>query len=187
MVSALSTVDTDDMSIKTNVTIENTINRQEIKTKGIWDTGATGSVITKSIAAKLGLVPITYNDVRGVHGVRRVPVYYVKVTLNNENISLNTFVTECDELSDNESIGMLIGMNIISMGDFAVTSKDGKIFMSFRVPSLERIDFVRDIDEYNRYLKIHELNLKRNVTDKCPCGSGKLYKNCHGQSVYSEK
>jgi hypothetical protein len=37
---------------------------------------------------------------------------------------------------------MLIGMNIITMGDFAITNHRGQTVMSFRVPSLQKIDFV---------------------------------------------
>lgn len=27
---------------------------------------------------------------------------------------------------------------------------------------------------------------KKKITDKCECGSGKNYNNCHGQSVYAK-
>jgi len=37
---------------------------------------------------------------------------------------------------------VLIGMNIINQGDFAVTNKDGKTVFSFRLPSVECLDFV---------------------------------------------
>jgi hypothetical protein len=36
---------------------------------------------------------------------------------------------------------VLIGMDIIGEGDFAVTHQDGKTTFSFRVPSLKTIDF----------------------------------------------
>ena len=77
-------------------------------------------------------------------GSKEVNVYFVNITLENKNITLNTQVTECDELSSDNSIGMLIGMNIITMGDFAVTNYDGNTTMSFRVPSLQKINFVLD-------------------------------------------
>jgi hypothetical protein len=41
----------------------------------------------------------------------------------------------------------LIGMDVIVNGDFAVTNYGGKTKMSFRVPSLADIDFVRDSNE----------------------------------------
>ncbi|MDR1024002.1 MAG: aspartyl protease family protein [Prevotellaceae bacterium] len=132
-------------SIVTPVEIENMLTGQALQTAGIWDTGATGSVITKSTAAALALLPINRARVRGVHGAKEVNVYFVKITLNNRNITLTAQVTECDELSADNSVGMLIGMNIITMGDFAVTSYLGQTTMSFRVPSLQKIDFVAEM------------------------------------------
>ena len=129
-------------NIVTPVEIKNVFDGKIVTTLGIWDTGATGSVITKSTAIALGLLPIRRITVRGVHGKRRVNVYYANITLNNKNITLNTHVTECDELSADNSVGMLIGMNIITRGDFAITNYQENTTMSFCVPSLQEIDFV---------------------------------------------
>jgi len=130
--------------IVTPVEITNVITEQKVSTNGLWDTGATGSAITKSMASALGLCSLGKRQVRGVHGIQEVNVYYVNITLNNKNITLNAKVTECDELSNDNSVGMLIGMNIITMGDFAVTNYQGNTTMSFRVPSLQNIDFVSE-------------------------------------------
>ena len=132
--------------IVTPVEITNVITGKIVSTQGLWDTGATGSSITKSMASVLGLVSFGKRQVRGVHGVKETEVYYVKITLNNKNITLKAKVTECDELSSDNSIGMLIGMNFITMGDFAITNFQGNTTMSFRVPSLQKIDFVRAPD-----------------------------------------
>ena len=129
-------------AIITAVDVKNVDNSEVIETTGIWDTGATNSVITKSISQKLGLIPISVAKVRGVHGIQEVNVYFANITLNNKNISVSTFVTECEELSEDNSVGMLIGMNIITKGDFVVTNYAGNTTMSFRVPSLQKIDFV---------------------------------------------
>lgn len=39
---------------------------------------------------------------------------------------------------------VLIGMDIIGAGDFALTSPKGKLQFTFRIPSQADIDFVRD-------------------------------------------
>jgi len=44
----------------------------------------------------------------------------------------------------------LLGMDIISQGDFAITNYNGQTWWTFRVPSNEPIDFVEEIREYNR-------------------------------------
>lgn len=171
--------------IVTDVTLKNPMTGQSLKTKGIWDTGATDSVITANTARQLGLMPISKAFVRGVHGPKEVNVYYVNITLNNDQITLNARVTECVELSADNSKGMLIGMNIISMGDFAVSNYGGSTVMSFRRPSLEHIDFVNEIREFNRLLAQYNAQ-RRHGNEKCPCGSGKLWKNCHGKSKYNQ-
>lgn len=169
--------------ITTEVELKNPFTDAAIHTNGIWDTGATHSVITKRTVVSLGLTPISKAMVTGVHGSKEVNVYYVSIILNNNQISLKTRVTECEELSPDHENGMLIGMNIINMGDFSITNYHGDTTMSFRVPSLNKIDFVEEITEYNKYLKIHEIWMKQG-NDKCPCGSKKKYKNCHGKTVY---
>ena len=140
-------------SIATPVEITNVATGQIGLTNGLWDTGATGSAITKSMASALGLVSFGKRKVRGVHGVKETDVYYVNITLNNKNITLKANVTECDELSSDNSIGLLIGMNIITMGDFAVTNYQGNTTMTFRVPSQQKIDFVSGMN-----------NAKKNAT-----------------------
>ncbi|MDR1864998.1 MAG: aspartyl protease family protein [Bacteroidales bacterium] len=128
-------------SIITSVEVENTVTGSKLQTEGIWDTGATGSVITKSAAVCLGLTPEGIVKVRGVHGVKEVNMYYVKIILDNKNIVLKTRVTECDELSSSNSTGMLIGMDVITLGDFSITNFGEQTVMSFRVPSLGKVDF----------------------------------------------
>ncbi len=45
---------------------------------------------------------------------------------------------------------VLIGMDVITKGDFAVSNWDGKTSFSFRVPSLGEIDFVKEEDRSRR-------------------------------------
>lgn len=167
-------------SIITPVKVKTINTGKELATLGIWDTGATGSVVTKSTAQALGLIPITKTIVNGVHGPKPVNVYYVNITLNNNQITLNTLVTECEVLSADKTVGMLIGMNIITLGDFSISNYEGKTVMTFRQPSLEKFDFVEDVAAYNKYLKIHMAWVSKG-NNLCPCNSGKSWNNCHGK------
>lgn len=160
--------------IVSDVEIKNPFNNKVINAQGIWDTGAQGSVVTKKAADRLGLIPIGATMIRGVHGAREVNVYRVTITLNNKSITLTTNVTECDDLSADDSIGMLIGMNVINLGDFSISNYMGNTVMSFRVPSLRRIDYVEGIKHGSPM--INDKTPGRN--DPCPCGSGKKYKHC---------
>jgi hypothetical protein len=129
-------------SIKTPVEIVNPFKGEKTTTRGLWDTGATHSAITESLAKKLELVEIQRINVSGVHGIKEVPVYYVKILLNKGDVSLSVRVSECTELSADGSVGALIGMDVITKGDFAITNFQEKTIMSFRIPSKQAIDFV---------------------------------------------
>lgn len=167
-------------SIVSPIEVGNPINHEgTLKTTAIWDTGATNSVITASYAGRLGLVPITRVPVSGVHGTKEANVYFVRVILNNRQISLTLRVTECAELSSDQSIGMLIGMDVIQLGDFAITNYNGKTVMTFRVPSRQQIDFVKASKLSQPHIA-KDLKIGRN--DRCPCGSGLKYKNCCGRN-----
>lgn len=172
-------------SIITPVTVTDIKSGNIVRTYGIWDTGATGSVVTKSTAKSLGLIPVTKTIVNGVHGPKAVNVYYVRITLNNDQISLNSMVTECEELSADETVGMLIGMNVICLGDFSITNFENKTTMTFRTPSLEEVDFVDEINAFKK-ISIQHQSCFKHGNEKCPCGSGKLWKNCHGKSKYNK-
>ena len=171
--------------IVTDVTAKNGVGTQTVTTKGLWDTGAQNSAITKKAAQTLGIIGLKKANVRGVHGTQEVNVYFIEIILNNPNITVKCLVTECDELSNDGSVDLLLGMNVISKGDFVVSNFDGKTSMTFRVPSLQDTDYVAEINEYNRILKIHEIESKKGI-ERCPCKSGKTFKNCHGKSIYSK-
>lgn len=49
-----------------------------------------------------------------------------------------------------EGCDVLIGMDIINLGDFAVTNRDDVTVLSFQMPSVNRIDFVKLLEESER-------------------------------------
>ena len=104
--------------------------------------------------------------------------------MNDGAISLNARVTECEELTDVDDTGMLIGMNIVNMGDLCITNFNGNTQLTFRTPSLETVDYVEELEEFEHRYKVHKAKM-RPGDDKCPCGSGKKFKNCHAQSKYN--
>ena len=161
----------------TTVSIQNTFTGQTLQTEAIWDTGATNSVITENCAQQLGLVCVSKTIVNSVHGSKESNVYYLNITLHNEQITINSKVTECSKLSRDDKIGILIGMDIINQGDFSISNFGGNTVMTFRIPSMQKIDFVEGIKNGQPLIKG---NLPgRN--DRCFCGSGKKYKHCHGK------
>jgi hypothetical protein len=71
-----------------------------------------------------------------------------------------SILSECDAL---------IGMDIISLGDFSITNKDRNTIMSFRIPSMASHDYVI---ESNRYNKIME----RKLNPRAPMANDKSKK-----------
>ena len=139
------------------------------KYRAIWDTGATSTVVTSKVVSDLGLKPISYTRISTPSGTMTCGQYLVDVILPQNVVAQNITVLEampsgCDAL---------IGMDIIGHGDFAVSNMNGKTAFTFRVPSVQEIDFV----SYT-YSAIKIQTPNRN--DPCPCGSGKKYKYCCG-------
>lgn len=183
VVNALSVIsDKIERQIITPVILKNVVNGVSCSTMAIWDTGATGSVVAEDKAAELQLIPTGTKRVSGISGERESNEYFLNVTLNNNQISLNINVTDCSRLSPDGSIGMLIGMDIISKGDLYITNFEGKTIMSFRIPSLLGRDFVAELSDLDRWRKIHD-NIVKHGNSKCPCGSGKQWNKCHGRSI----
>ena len=115
----------------------------------IWDTGAMASAVTEIEAQRLGLIQTGVKQISGLGGTLDKKTYLVDILLPNDILLENHPVTEIDNPKDKDgnkidSFGMLIGMDIISMGDFSITNFEGKTVMSFRVPSLHKICYVED-------------------------------------------
>lgn len=151
-----------------------------VQTEALWDTGATSTAITKKFAAQLGLKPISMVECHHAGGVTRVPVYLINLYLDS---GVAFPAIQVSELADTVGgFDILIGMDIICTGDFSITNFNGSTCMSFRHPSIAKIDYV---DEYNRLHDKLENRLKTAVHTPsnalCPCGSGKKYKRCHGR------
>lgn len=141
----------------------------------IWDTGATQTAITAKVVKECALKPSGMCTIQTAGGERKVPTYFVSVYLPNNVCLPQLRVTEA-ELAG--SIEVLIGMDVINFGDFAITNHNGKTNMSFRMPSIECIDFVKQ-QKASRKGGAKILN-KVGRNDPCPCGSGKKYKKCCG-------
>jgi hypothetical protein len=109
--------------------------------KAIWDTGATNSVITQKVADALKIKPIGAAKVNGVDGEHTSPVYLVDfifpsgVLVQSLRVTLGKLPAGADAL---------IGMDIITLGDFSITNLNSRTKMSFRMPSCAEVDYVAE-------------------------------------------
>lgn len=104
----------------------------------LWDTGASGSLISIRVAKVLGLTSIGKTGVTGYNkDIDIKDTYLVHIGLPTGDIVTNVMVMECES----DEYDAVIGMDIIGRGDLAITNKEDKTTFSFRIPSSEEIDF----------------------------------------------
>ena len=124
--------------LPTTVLVESAIELGiSMKISAIWDTGAMCSLIRPEVADKLSLKPVSKQLMSTPSGKGITNVYLINMALpNNAKIvnikALEGIPSNCD---------MLIGMDVITLGDFAVSNFDGCTMFSFRIPSMMPIDF----------------------------------------------
>jgi predicted aspartyl protease len=114
--------------------------------ESIWDTGASSCAISNRVVSALGLKPTGMTTMRGANGEALTNTYLLNLYLPNGVAFSGVRVAEV-KLVGNEDI--LIGMDVISAGDFTVSNYDGKTCMSFRIPSQERTDYVPGANAQN--------------------------------------
>lgn len=143
----------------------------------IWDTGAEMSSISETVVKTMGLVPVGRARNYTAGGEIEVNIYVINILLPCD-VHFAMIPVTGNDLGDAD---MLIGMDIISRGDFAITNVGGKTTFSFRIPSIERIDYVNPTLSSSTITNPVSHSSKIGRNDPSPCGSGKKYKNCHGR------
>ncbi len=110
-----------------------------IEVLALWDSGAANTSISHKISRELGLKRTTKSWVTHSGGVSLRDNYLINLRLCNTDILFKTLSVNNFQAPANFDV--LIGMDIITQGDFAITNLNGNTMMSFRVPSLTHIDF----------------------------------------------
>lgn len=141
-----------------------------------WDTGATNTCISKNVVKQLGLIPCGQRPMKTPSGDILANEYRIDIKLQNENVYLENVYVVDSKIGD-QGIDLLIGMDIINLGDFSVSNFDNKTVFTFRIPSESVTDYVKVLNSRNP-IKSGE---KIYPNDLCPCGSGKKYKKCCGK------
>lgn len=137
--------------LKANVTIS--ADGHSTTVPALWDTGATCSCISMDVVKSLGLIATGFMGMSTPSGQNIVNTYLVAVLLPND-VPISDLMV-CDSQIGAQGIGMLVGMDIISQGDFLVSNYKGKTVFSFRMPSDATMDFVRGIKVSNMIGKQH--------------------------------
>jgi hypothetical protein len=121
---------------------------ESITIRAIWDTGATSTVISPDAAKKIDLVSIDKLGVYGVNSYTEVDVSIASIILPNSIVLRNKRITVC-RLPP--AVDMLIGMDIIGMGDLFICNTGNRTLFSYAVPPLPcKIDLVDKAEELNK-------------------------------------
>lgn len=118
-------------------------NGKSIRCKALWDTGATSCCVSKALVRELSLIPTGKVSISTPNKVSERDTYLVDICLPNTVMVKDVMVIDSD--IDRQNIGMLIGMNIISLGDFTVSNYQNKTVFTFRIPSVSPTDYVKQI------------------------------------------
>jgi len=118
-----------------------------IKTSILWDTGATHSCLSPKIVKDLGLKPIDTIIVHGVNSSKVADVVIASIGLANGLFLAGRRFS----VSEIPGTDILIGMDIIMMGDFAISNGGGKTRFSFVIPPFEnKVSFTEIADGINK-------------------------------------
>ncbi|SFN32510.1 Aspartyl protease [Nitrosospira briensis] len=107
-----------------------------IQFNACWDTGATKSVITQRVVEACGLKSIRAIKpilLQGVDGFERSAAYVINLSLPDK-VTFHNF-TVVSKNPGNVWWDVLIGMDIISTGEFSIRSVNGKTEWSFSYAS----------------------------------------------------
>lgn len=128
-------------TLKSTVTVSSGSESEEVV--ALWDTGATICCVSEYVVRKLSLTPTGKARVSTPSSENEmVDTYLVDLLLPND-ILINDVVVAHSKIGA-QGIGLLVGMDIISRGDFLITN-NGETVFSFRMPSQGMMDFVSGI------------------------------------------
>ena len=99
-----------------------------LKCKGLWDTGAMVTVVSSKIVDKLQLPTVSITPIIGVNRKSYTTTHVVDIWLPNYYVVRKVPVVKGDLTN---YFDVLIGMDIITRGDFSISNYQGKTVFSF--------------------------------------------------------
>ena len=99
-----------------------------------WDTGATNTIISHEIVNVLGLTPSGKGSVSAYGSIMEVNTYTIDLCFDNGYKIANLQVMSGDDDNDFD-YDVLIGMDVITKGDFCISTVNDQTVFSFRMPA----------------------------------------------------
>lgn len=115
------------------------------KLRCCFDTGANHTTMSSNLAYDLGILPDRQSaKIATPLSAGKLAKYHVDICLPGDIVLVDWIIggiPHIDSVQNNPVIDLLIGMDIIGLGDFALTHRNGKSLLSFRIPHSIPIDF----------------------------------------------
>jgi hypothetical protein len=123
------------LKLITDVEVFNSMQNQNvIRIRALWDTGAMLSAITPDIAKRLNLVSTNRIRVNGIGNYCIADIVRVSIRLPNLVELKNARISVLNLVKD---VDMLVGMDIIQLGDFSISNGAGKTLFTFAMPPFD--------------------------------------------------
>jgi hypothetical protein len=115
--------------------------------KGVWDTGAMTTMITPRVFTELNLIPVDTALVSGVNSQSEIkPVVLIDIILPN-SVRINQVRAAVSDIS---GVDMLIGIDIIQLGDFSISTLNRETVFTFAIPPFpNRTDLYEKAEKVN--------------------------------------
>jgi predicted aspartyl protease len=111
-------------------------------TNALWDTGAMVSVVSPEIVSKLGLDIVDTIQIAGINGESLAEVAIISIRFPSGAVIADVRVAVCNMSPGNE---VIIGMDVITQMDIAITNGGGQTQFSFAIPPFDdKIDFTKE-------------------------------------------
>ncbi|MCL2185659.1 MAG: retroviral-like aspartic protease family protein [Treponema sp.] len=115
------------------------IETKEADVMALIDTGATNSSISDKLANSIGMKAVDQCKVAAAGGIHTANVFLIDISLKNM-INFNNIRSA--GFFGNDAFDIIIGMDILTQGDLAITNHDRQTVLSFRIPpDNKHIDF----------------------------------------------
>lgn len=112
-----------------------------VKVNALWDTGSNRTYISNSLANKLRLQNEGTKTTITSGGEINSSLYNITLHLND---FMSYYICVASYPNTVLNADIVIGMDIINQGDFAITNTNGHTTFSFRTPSQEEVKFSED-------------------------------------------
>ena len=117
-----------------------TINNHKSSTaNALWDTGATISAITPKLVNELNFIPAGTVAICGITGSMDVEFILASIQLPGGLLRQNIKMAVCDFSQD---INIILGMDIITLGDFELLHGNNQTIFSFTAPSSAKLKLI---------------------------------------------